>query len=51
MRNFVFGLLLGWLATYWYLTQGDFVQAAIADLWARASAPPAAEEPASPRRR
>jgi hypothetical protein len=41
MRNFVYGLLLGSLATYAYLTQGESLQAAIADLWDRASAPPA----------
>jgi hypothetical protein len=41
MRNFVFGLLLGWLATYVYLTRGEALQAAISDLWDSASAPPA----------
>jgi hypothetical protein len=41
MRNFVLGLALGSLVTYWYVRQGDGFQGAIADLWQRASAPPA----------
>jgi hypothetical protein len=51
MRNFVLGLLLGWLATYAYLTQGEALQAAIGDLWDRASAPPATTPSTMPRRR
>ncbi len=42
MRNFLMGLLLGWLATYCYLTQGDFVRQTVADVWDRVSAPPLA---------
>ena len=51
MRNFGFGLLLGWLATYAYLTQGEALQTAIADLWDRASAPPASTPATPPPRR
>ena len=40
MRNFLAGLLLGVLATYWYFTQGDYARAVVALYWARASAPP-----------
>ena len=40
MRNFLVGLLLGWAASYWYYTQGDYVRAVVGDVWARASAPP-----------
>lgn len=47
MRNFVLGLLLGCLATYWYLTQGDSLRATIGDLWEQASAPPEST-PAAP---
>jgi hypothetical protein len=43
MRNFLLGLLLGSLVTYWYLTQGDTLRGAVADAWDRASAPPASE--------
>ena len=41
MRNFLAGLLLGWLASYWYFTQGDYVRYLVRYYWARASAPPA----------
>ena len=51
MRNFVLGLLLGWLATYAYLTQGEALQTAIGDLWDRASAPPASAPSTTPRGR
>jgi hypothetical protein len=40
VRNFLAGLLLGVLATYWYFTQGDYTRAVVASYWARASAPP-----------
>ena len=40
MRNFLFGLLLGVLATYWYLSDGASVRTTVTDLWERASAPP-----------
>jgi len=40
VKNFMTGLLLGWLATYWYFTQGAFVRGMVDDFWARASAPP-----------
>ena len=39
MKNFVIGLVIGWTAAYWYYTQGDYVRAVAANLWARASAP------------
>lgn len=39
MRNFLAGLLLGWFATYWYLTQGEYFQIMVSRMWARASAP------------
>ena len=39
MRNFLAGLLIGWLATYWYFTQGEYVRSLAWELWARASAP------------
>ena len=42
MRNFLVGLLLGWLFTAWYYTQGDTARLLAADLWARVSAPTAA---------
>jgi len=41
VRNFVAGLLLGVLATYWYLVQMPYTRALIAELWERASEPPA----------
>ena len=40
MKNFLLGLALGWAAAFWYYTQGDYVRAVAADVWARASAPP-----------
>src|SRR5436190_1458254 len=42
MRNFLFGLLLGGLATYWYLTQADVLRGTVDDFWERASSPPIA---------
>ena len=39
MKNFVIGLVIGWTAAFWYYTQGDYVRAVAANLWARASAP------------
>ena len=41
MKNFLAGLLLGWLASYWYFTQGEYVRGLVNYYWARASAPPA----------
>ena len=41
MKNFLTGLLLGWLATYWYFTEGDYFRMAMSDFWQRASSPPA----------
>src|SRR5262245_44120261 len=41
MRNFLFGLLIGVLATYWYLTQADVLRGTVDDFWERASSPPA----------
>jgi len=26
VRNFLAGILLGWFATYWYLTQGEYLR-------------------------
>jgi hypothetical protein len=37
----VAGLLLGWLAAYWYFTQGDYFRYLVHYYWTRASAPPA----------
>ena len=42
MRNFLFGLLLEVLGTYWYLTQADMLRSTVDDFWERASSPPAA---------
>jgi len=42
MRNFLFGLLLGVLGTYWYLTQADMLRSTVDEFWERASSPPAA---------
>jgi len=39
VRNFLAGLLLGWFATYWYLTQGDYLRMVAWRMWVRASAP------------
>jgi hypothetical protein len=39
VRNFLAGLLIGWFATYWYLTQGDYLQVIVSRMWARVSAP------------
>ena len=41
MRNFMVGLMLGWLASYFYFTQTDYARAVINDLWTRVSAAPA----------
>jgi hypothetical protein len=50
MRNFLGGLLLGALATYWCLTNAERVRATMHDLWERASsAPPATAPKARPR--
>lgn len=40
MKNFVMGLLLGVLGTWWYLTNGGTVRTSVEDWWERASAPP-----------
>jgi hypothetical protein len=40
VKNFLMGLLLGVLVTYWYLTDGLSVRTTVAELWERASAPP-----------
>ena len=42
MRNFLVGLLLGVLGTYWYLTQMAYTQSLLAEMWVRASRAPAA---------
>ena len=39
MKNFLAGLLLGWFATYWYLTQGEYLRLVAMRMWTRASAP------------
>jgi hypothetical protein len=43
VKNFLVGLLIGVLGTYWFLTQGDTVRDTIGYWWARASAPPATQ--------
>jgi hypothetical protein len=43
VRNFLAGLLLGALSTYWYLTQGSEIRVMVEDFWARASSAPAAQ--------
>jgi hypothetical protein len=40
VRNFLAGLLLGVLGTYWYMTQGDRLRVVAQELWTRASSPP-----------
>ena len=40
MKKFMLGLLLGWLATYSYLSHGEYFRSLASQLWARASAPP-----------
>jgi hypothetical protein len=47
VRNFLAGVFLGVLGTYWYLTQGERVRAIVEDLWAQASSPPATSQPAA----
>ncbi len=42
MRNFLTGLLLGVLATYWYLTQREYTQSLVEEMWERASRAPVA---------
>jgi hypothetical protein len=42
VKNFAVGLLLGVLAMYWYLTQRDYTQSLLVEMWSRASGPPAA---------
>jgi hypothetical protein len=39
VKNFLAGLLLGCFATYWYLTQGDYLRVVASRLWSQASAP------------
>ena len=41
VRNFLVGLMLGVLATYWYLTQMPYTRALVEDWWDRASQAPA----------
>ena len=41
MKNFLTGLLLGVLVTYWYLHQSDHTRNLVSDWWARASSAPA----------
>ena len=45
MKNFLVGLLLGWVAAYWYYTQSEYVRDVTSDVWTRASAPPPAQAP------
>jgi hypothetical protein len=40
VRNFLAGLVLGWLGAYWYYTQGDYVRSLVSDVWQHASEPP-----------
>jgi hypothetical protein len=41
VKNFLAGLLLGTLVTYFYLTDGGALRATVDDWWVRASSPPA----------
>jgi len=41
VRNFLAGLMLGVLATYWYLTQMPYTHTLLAEMWERASSAPA----------
>lgn len=49
MKNFLTGLLLGVLATYWYLTQMTYTQSLLGEMWQRASSPPPAHAAAARR--
>jgi hypothetical protein len=40
VKNFLAGLLLGTLVTYWYLTDGGSIRTALDEWWERASSPP-----------
>lgn len=51
VRNFLAGLMLGWLATYWYLTQMPYTHSLLGEMWERASEPPPAHAPATARAR
>jgi len=44
VKNFLIGLFVGVVCTYWYLTQGDYVRSELGRWWARASAPPSTVE-------
>jgi hypothetical protein len=48
VRNFLAGLVLGVLGTYWYLTQMSYTQSLLGEMWDRASRPPAARSAAKP---
>jgi hypothetical protein len=41
VKNFLVGLLLGVLATYWYLVEADYARSLVSEWWERASSPPA----------
>ena len=43
MKNFLFGVVVGVVATYVYLTPGGYFRELANDFWARASAPPASQ--------
>jgi hypothetical protein len=45
VKNFVLGLLIGWVAAYWYYTQRDYVRDVASVFWTRASSAPPAERP------
>ena len=40
VRNFLVGLLLGVLGTYWYLTQMPYTHTVVSSWWEEASSPP-----------
>ena len=50
MRNFLAGLMLGVLATYWYLTQMPYTHSLAGEWWERASRPPPTQTAPSARR-
>jgi hypothetical protein len=51
VRNFVAGLLLGVLTTYWYLTQMPYTHSLLGEMWERASQSPPAHAPTTARAR
>jgi len=48
VKNFVFGLLVGWAAAYWYYAQADHVRDIAWELWSQVSAAPSAQPAKEP---